>query len=414
MQVNILLFLPNVITARQWSEAIANSLSARVRLVRDMDQLETLLVTAKFDAAVVATDLADDIGSHAVDSLLNAKTPVLVTTNQLTEISKALYSNKAIVDYVVGCNTEALTQAIDILGRLKKNKNTTVLIVDDSAAQRGRMSALIHTQNLRILTAENGQQALDILSKEHVSLMLTDYHMPIMDGLELTKAARLLYGKHELAIVVLTASSNSQAADFLKYGANDFLSKPFTREELTCRVNQNLDIIYLMMEMHDMAHRDFLTSLHNRRYFLEKGTQLYNFAKATSLPMVIAMIDIDHFKRINDTWGHDVGDDAIRQLAEQLNELEITSNDIVSRLGGEEFAVIMTADAAISAPQLLEGLRKAVESNYIENAETQIKQTISIGWVNGQQYNDLSSALTAADHYLYAAKASGRNCIMGQ
>jgi len=411
--MNILLFLPDVKTAREWSDAIGKALISRVRLIRDMDQLETLLVTSRFDAAVVATDLADDAGSHAVDALLAAGIPVVVKAQALTAISKALYLRKAIVDYVVGCNSESLEQAIDILRRLQKNKSTTVLIVDDSASQRGQLSMLVQTQGLRILTAENGQQALAVLAKEHVSLMLTDYHMPVMDGLELTKAARLLYGKHELAIVVLTASSDSQAADFLKYGANDFLSKPFSREELTCRVNQNLDLIYLMTAMHDMAHRDFLTGLYNRRYFLEKGAQLYDVARASSQAVAVAMVDIDHFKRINDTWGHDAGDDAIRSLANQLLEV-FDVNAVVARLGGEEFAILMMGDAAEQALSLLEALRVSVEANAVESGDVQIKQTISIGWVEGHAVESLASALTMADHRLYDAKTAGRNRIVGQ
>jgi len=411
--MNVLLFLPDVTLARQWSESINKSLSARVRLVRDMDQLETLLVTAHFDAAIVATDLVDDAGSCAVDALLEVNIPVVVKARELTEFSKTLFSRKAVVDYVIGCNSESLTQAIDILRRLQKNKSTTVLIVDDSAAQRGQLSMLIQTQGLRILTAENGQQALAILAKEPVSLMLTDYQMPLMDGLELTKAARQLYGKHELAIVVLTASAESQAADFLKYGANDFLSKPFTREELTCRVNQNLDIVYLMTAMHDMAHRDFLTGLYNRRYFLEKAAQLYDTARAAAQTIAVAMVDIDHFKRINDTWGHDAGDDAIRSLAALL-QASFGAPCVVARLGGEEFAILMTGDAAINAQERLEALRVSVEANLVESGEVHIKQTISTGWVTRQDHETLGSALTAADHHLYAAKTAGRNRIVGE
>lgn len=290
-----------------------------------------------------------------LNDLLAARLPVLVQTSEYGALCKSLYARKPIMDYVVG--------------------------VDDSAAYRAQLSFLLQTQGLEVLTAEDGVKVLALLEQHPVSLMLT-------------------------------ASEESQATDFIKSGANDFLYKPFTREELTCRVNQNLDLIYLLADTQDMADRDFLTRLYNWRYFMGRVAERFDRGLAAQQPMAVVMLDIDHFKRINDTYGHDAGDDAIRALARLLVDAVDEVGAVVARMGGEEFAIWLPM-AGSAVADWLESVRVRVAQTPVETASGALWQTVSIGWCdNSARHHDaLESALTAADAALYAAKAGGRNRV---
>lgn len=411
--MHILVFLNDDSASLRVAARLSRCLSARCTCVDSREAMQAALAAQPFDAAILA--LPPAVGGSEIptlDDLLAARLPVLVQTSEYGALCKSLYARKPIMDYVVGEDEEAERQMVEVLRRFQRNRHTRALVVDDSAAYRAQLSFLLHTQGLEVLTAEDGVKALALLEQHPVSLMLTDYQMPNMDGLALTRAVRRMFGKQELAVLVLTASEESQATDFIKSGANDFLYKPFTREELTCRVNQNLDLIYLLADTQDMADRDFLTRLYNRRYFMGRIAERFSKGMAVRQPMAVVMLDIDHFKRINDTYGHDAGDDAIRSLARLLADAVDEVGAVVARMGGEEFAIwLPMAGAAVG--EWLESVRVRVAQTPVETASGELWQTVSIGWCdNSSRHHDaLASALTAADAALYAAKAGGRNRV---
>lgn len=351
-----------------------------------------------------------------VDAALKNKCPTILVANKLTTEVRSLFGSTSILNYVINqedAPAETSQQIIELIQRHINNHKISVLVVDDSAAYRAQISYFLTVHGLNVLTAKDGLEALEVIKKSPVRLVVTDYHMPKMDGLMLTKALRKMQGKDDVAIIAITATDGSNGAtEFLKVGANDFLVKPYSREELICRIDQNLEIILLLDKMKDRANRDFLTDLHNRRFFLKHATARYKSCKEEGVSISVAMLDIDYFKKINDTYGHEAGDEALRQMSGILTRL-VPEGQLVARLGGEEFAIFLMSDSAVHAEKIYESIRAAVEKSVVNSVnQVSFQQTVSIGWLsNDQMPESLSYALMLADKALYQAKHQGRNRV---
>ncbi len=241
--------------------------------------------------------------------------------------------------------------------------------------------------------------------------MITDYTMPGMDGFELTKRIRKNYSKEGMAVIGISAYGNPLvSAKFIKHGANDFLNKPVIAEEFYSRVNQNLEMLELVERIRDSANRDYLTKLFNRRYFFDLGRSLHANAKRHHAPLSVAMVDIDFFKKINDTHGHDAGDKALVHMAEILTS-RFRDSDIVARFGGEEFCILAPEMKSDKILEVFEGLRKAIEASPALCDGISIPFTVSIG-LCARMEDSLEKMINQADSMLYKAKHSGRNKVM--
>jgi diguanylate cyclase (GGDEF)-like protein len=230
---------------------------------------------------------------------------------------------------------------------------------------------------------------------------------------ELIHKIRETRPKEELAIIGISgAGDHVMSANFLKSGANDFMVKDtIIPEEFYCRVNQCIENNENIHAIREAAIKDFLTGLYNRRYFFEAGQQLFAAAKRQGSAIACAMVDIDFFKKVNDQYGHEAGDLALKQVAAILSR-RIRSSDLAARLGGEEFCILalnMNSDDVIPIFDLL---RKAVEESPVDiGGGKEIKVTISMG-VCQTRLPSLEEMLAAADAKLYEAKESGRNRVV--
>jgi diguanylate cyclase (GGDEF)-like protein len=242
--------------------------------------------------------------------------------------------------------------------------------------------------------------------------VLIDYHMPNMGGLSLVQQIRRQRSEDELAIIgVSSAGEKGILARFLKSGANDFLTKPFEIEELYCRIDQNLDMLRYIHEARDAANRDFLTRLYNRRYFFEYAEELHAGALRGELRLMVAMIDADHFKRINDSYGHQMGDAALVEMASVLRTQAGVSG-APARFGGEEFVCIKALDEGQDPAVCLEQLRCAIEAVDLRAANGErIPLTVSIGATTNPR-TSIDQMLLVADGAVYLAKKQGRNRVV--
>jgi diguanylate cyclase (GGDEF)-like protein len=230
-----------------------------------------------------------------------------------------------------------------------------------------------------------------------------------VDGLELLKAVRKKHSKDELCVVVVTSENDDNGktvANFLKHGANDFLYKGFSDEEFYARLNANLEVMELFEDIKNKANKDFMTGAYNRRYFFQEGSMRFNSENNTKL----FMIDIDKFKQINDQFGHDIGDVAIKEVIHVLKEELNGIDHIVSRFGGEEFCGLVFDESEEEFLNLLENIRKSFENNIIQTPKGDLKYTVSIGYALEKQ-ETLDDTINYADKGLYRAKNSGRNQI---
>jgi len=351
-----------------------------------------------------------DVG-EGIDLLVENGIPAIVVTASLDDDQLRDILKKNIIDYVLK-RQEQSEYIVRIVKRVYNNKNTKVMVVDDSTTMRRWISAILAKQGITVLQAENGVEACKVFAENSdIKLILTDYTMPEMDGQELTAKLRLIRHMDELSIIVLSSDENSRTAPlFLKTGANDFIHKSASVEEILCRVNSNLEIMELLEESRDRANRDFLTGMWNRRYFFEHAFPLFNESEDNCTPLGVALLDIDHFKNVNDNYGHDVGDLVLKDFASKIVEY-FGEKGLCSRFGGEEFTVLLQGVEYAELKSYVDGFRKMIEMSSLPYRCEELKFTVSIGVTSNTKLG-LDGMINRADELLYKAKTSGRNKVV--
>ncbi|KZN52521.1 GGDEF domain-containing response regulator [Pseudoalteromonas luteoviolacea] len=380
-------------------------LSVDIDFAWSLKESKALLASNCYTLALVDLTLPDAMDAEVVQLTLSHNVPTVVLTSKIDEYSRQQMLEMGVVDYVIKDNRDSYLYAIKLVSRLLRNQGCKALIADDSMISRAVMRQMLEKQLFTVFEAQDGEQALTMLKADHeVKLLLTDYAMPTMDGFELVKAVRNFRGRDDLAIVGLSgAGTHGLSAKFIKYGANDFLMKPFMNEEFHCRVMQTMEQLNLIAEIKDYAHRDYLTGLYNRRYFCQQMDRLLKSGLEDSC---LALLDLDLFKEINDKYGHLGGDSILTQVAHLLNES--FSGSLVSRVGGEEFAVLLAESDLQKAKAKFDVFRLKFAENIFQVDDHRLHCTLSIG-IAKCEFATLSEVMRHADKALYKAKAQGRN-----
>jgi len=389
---------------------ISRSLDLKIDIARTMQEAKELTDKSHYLLALLDLHLPDAEGVEIVDYFIDKNIPSIIMTASVDQELQKNISKKKIIDYVLKDRAESIDYMIATINRVIKNKSHTILIVDDSEVYRRQMKSILSTQLINTITAHDGLEALEIMRNNYdITMVITDYHMPKVDGLELALTLRKEHKKDRLPIIGVSTDKESSVT-FLKYGVNDFVRKPFFKEELSTRVNNTLDALENVQLLHNFANTDFLTQVSNRKHFYHEMGMYYNKAKKDKTPFALAMIDIDFFKQVNDTYGHDVGDDVIKILAKTIKD-NIKGRDIVARFGGEEFCVVLKDIDAIPALKFFESLREKVATIRITvDEEKEISFAISMG-VSTTYYDSLEEMIINSDRHLYEAKRNGRNKI---
>jgi len=356
----------------------------------------------EFRFAVLDYCLPDAQDGEVIDLVLEHKHKAIVLTATFNEDARERFLAKGVVDYLLKNSMASVAYLIPLAKRLLNNDKHHALIVDDSSTVRAHVTQLLEHQYIKTTQAENGQIALERLKQDPtITFVITDHDMPEKDGIKMIQEIRQSYDNNSLGIIGLSGSnSKTLTAQFLKAGANDFLTKPFNQEEFYCRVHQLLNMKEATEELYQLANQDALTGLWNRRF-------LFAQACSTCTARSIAMLDIDHFKAVNDTYGHDGGDAALKVIA---NILKIYfPDDIVARFGGEEFCIQshIPFDDFITR---IENVRLRIEKTLIKHNSNTIQVSVSIGVCSNRE--SLNDQIKLADDRLYEAKAAGRNCTV--
>ncbi|KHM47080.1 diguanylate cyclase [Pseudoalteromonas distincta] len=390
---------------------IALKAGYEVDIAESLAQTKELISKNSYFCAVVDFILPDAPSGEAVPCTINADIPTIVMTGNIDKKTRDTVEKYPIIDYIIKENKQAYQYLEKQLQRLPRNENVKVLVVDDSKSTRRYICSLLVRHKYQIIEAQDGQEALNLLeASPDISVIITDNEMPNMNGDELCSEIRRLYSNDEKAIIGISGSDSVGLSSlFLKNGANDYLHKPFNSEEFYCRLSQNVDMLELIATIRRQANTDYLTNLPNRRYFFEEAEKSLKQIKHTKGDGALAMLDIDHFKSINDTYGHDVGDEVLKGLSICFSKY--FKKHLVARLGGEEFAVYFIDVDKQEALKRLEGFRYFIEMNSQEFSKAKIKFTISIGFANGPVYQ-IDELLKQADLKLYDAKESGRNKVV--
>ncbi len=393
--------------------AVSNVVNLPVDLALSLNAAQLLIAEHpnKYQVAVADLNLPDAKDGEAVDMVLSCGIATIVLTGSLDSDTHERISAKPIVDYVTKQSPGSIAIVQKSVLHTLRNMQCKVIIIEQNPAYRSYLKKILLTQKLEVVEVESAEIALHTIDRMNdISVAITAYELPGMDGIELCMKMRTNYPSTKLAILGITNSSNDfSGVRFFKAGADDIIHKPFLVEELVSRVNTRLDYLDSLRIIQEQANRDYLTKLYNRRYLFEMGNVLFSNAKRSNIKIMIAMLDIDFFKRINDTYGHDVGDMAIVAVAKAISKGFRTS-DIVARMGGEEFCIIAINNAA--PVETMERIRQYIEAMPIPLNDTEsINLTISIG-VTTTLFDTMDEMINHADQALYTAKQSGRNQVV--
>ncbi len=291
-------------------------------------------------------------------------------------------------------------------------KPLKILIADDDPTILRLLSYFLTQEGYQVVQAADGIEALTVVRAAHPDILITDWEMPGLRGPELCRQVRSLMLPHYVYIFFVTAkSSQEELLQGLESGADNFLSKPVSREELLARLKAAQRVLDLHKRLSDLALTDPLTGLMSRRALLGALSQQWQQSTRSGKPLCCVMVDVDFFKRINDLHGHAVGDIVLCAVAQILRE-STRESDLLGRIGGEEFCVVLPDTTSLGGTVWAERKRRRIASARIPVGSQMLQLTASFGVA--ERHPDTQTAdqlLDQADQALLCAKQTGRNRV---
>ncbi|MFO1251831.1 MAG: diguanylate cyclase [Inhella sp.] len=311
-----------------------------------------------------------------------------------------------------------------------------ILVVDDELEHLSALCELLQSGGYQVLRTSRPERALAIAESQRPDLVITDWDMPGLSGIELIRQLKAHEATRDIPVIMCTGSMTTAAhlETALEAGAVDYVRKPVEPIELRARTRSMLQLAasyrqiqakeqelarqnellnQQKQELHQAAITDRLTGLHNRAYLMDQLSREFSNSQRYGRPLSCLLLDIDHFKSVNDRHGHLVGDAVLRHTAQLLSH-GLRRGDVLARYGGEEFVLLLPGTPAASAQALAESLRASVAQAVWVQGELSLPLTISIGVADNLagQAEDETALLRLADAALYAAKHQGRNRVV--
>ena len=298
-----------------------------------------------------------------------------------------------------------------------------VAIVDDDAAIRRLVRLFLRRSGYETGEYQTGEEAREALMRTAWDLLILDRRLPDMDGVVLCHELKSNAEFRNRYIIMLTGEDEQEdKVQGLDLGADDYITKPFQYPELMARIRAAKRIVDLQKELIEANKRlellsitDGLTRLHNHRHFQDELARAFEESQRYQRPLALAMADIDFFKKINDTWGHAVGDEVLRAVAKKFRD-SIRSTDLAARYGGEEFTVMMPETELQDAIAFAEKMRALIAAEPVETQAGPVPVTVSIGVAAAPFTRTHTSRelIVASDKALYRAKKNGRNQVQAE
>jgi diguanylate cyclase (GGDEF)-like protein len=300
---------------------------------------------------------------------------------------------------------------------VSESNRPSVLIVEDDATIQALLSAVLGSE-WNVKTARDGQTALTLAAEHVPDIVLLDIGLPDLDGLEVCRRLKANPRLEQVPVIFLTArTSGEDEIDGLQAGGIDYITKPINPAVLKARIRNHLELKQNRDELVRLARTDGLTGLYNRRTFDDLLQREWRRLARTGEPLSVIMMDVDHFKLYNDTYGHGGGDLCLQRVARAAESALQRPADIVARYGGEEFVALLPETKLEGAMAVAEAIRAAVAALEIPHASSKTAPhvTLSLGaaCTIPQPELDPAALLAVADQQLYLAKTAGRNRAQG-
>ncbi|MBT8340403.1 MAG: diguanylate cyclase [Desulfatitalea sp.] len=305
------------------------------------------------------------------------------------------------------------------------DKDFPILIVDDDVVSRTVVQKYLHKAGFKVIPAFNGKEAIALFDQHFCPIVLTDWMMPELDGPQLCRMIRERETAGYVFIILITSrDSKTDIVSGLEAGADDYLTKPIDRDELVARIKTGIRILKLEQslkqaneEIRLLSITDPLTGCFNRTFLGDRLSQEIIRAQRYRRPLALIMTDIDHFKQVNDTYGHQAGDLVLKTFANCMVEQVRNQVDWVVRYGGEEFLIVLPETDSAGAGNLAERLRRRIEEMRIQYEQADIRITASFGvsCINLRQKDvshlTMEQIINQSDEQLYRSKREGRNRV---
>jgi putative two-component system response regulator len=377
-------------------------------------------MTHEQSRAILLRDRGSHFDPEVVDAFLRAEPRILAVRERLVDAEP-----KPPAPFVPPICTTAPV--------LNTPGSCHILVVEDDEVLLAKLVEILTATGEPVMSASNGAQAIKIWEEYHPRVVISDWVMPQVDGVELCRYIRARTEGAATHFIMLTVHSDkSRLLDAYRAGVDDFVPKPFDAEELLARVRAGIRVGKLQAEMHQkhagsqalnaelaamnsrlerLSITDELTGIFNRRHAMFRLQEQWSLAERYGQPLTVAMLDIDHFKHTNDTYGHDAGDTVLKGVVGILRE-QTRGTDAICRVGGEEFLIIFPFQTSDEACVCAERCRSAIERHTFFHDDAQIRVTISVGIASREPiWAEFTDVLKAADQALYAAKHAGRNLV---
>ena len=295
-----------------------------------------------------------------------------------------------------------------------------ILIAEDDITSRIMLASVLKKWGFTLVLACDGKEAWDVMqSKDAPRLAILDWQMPEMNGIEVCQKIREIDTSDPPYLIVLTSKDEKKdIVKGLEAGANDFISKPYDNQELRARINVGKRMVTLQSELADAykslkheAMHDPLTNIYNRRAIMELLEKEIARAKREKTGLCVGLCDLDHFKKVNDTYGHQIGDEVLIAFTRLVSD-KLRLNDHVGRIGGEEFLIVVSGSKELKQDVMFERVCEHVRNSEIPTEKGNVSITVSIGVAQYTGSENSDALLAAADTALYHAKKTGRDSVV--
>lgn len=367
----------------------------------------------KIEVCLCDLNLPDAPKGETIELLNQHQITAVVLSGTFNETTRQEMLKKQVADFVLKDSPASIDYAIEVMLNIYRNAQREILLLSSSkSTYRNFLEALVKRHRYQVKTTDQFPKVDSLDDKKLPSMIIIEDSSLLGNSqvMSFLSAVRQTFDSHQLPIMACEPKPNlANAIKMMKYGVNDFFNSQATPEEIHVRIRQNIELSESYKAVEFLSQIDPLTELYNRRHFVKMGEDRFQQCKLNQTPFFTIMVDIDHFKSVNDSYGHPKGDEVIRYTAQMIQA--IFNTEIVGRFGGEEFCIFGCSDDSPSIAETITQktnlLLKTIETQ--SDIDTGIAFTLSAGVCF--QGEDIFQAINFADKALYFSKENGRNQV---